>query len=359
MPKVGRNDPCPCGSEKKYKKCHLDKPTQNAYASGQIYRQLRKSFKRKKCLHPLASRAACGNIINAHTIQKSVVLSKIVDKSNHVLRFYGVEQEFEVQRIGWRDASTFAGFCDKHDSKTFAPLEAKRFHGSKEQCFLIGYRSICYEMYQKGSAVLSLPLLRDALGRGKSTTIALDIANMVGIQGEGVKRGEQDSIYWKKLADKTLLSNGFSSSHALIIQFEGDLSVVSSGAVTPTEDFDGNVLQVLHDLEALTEYVAYSVVVTRDGGAIVFSWPDEAVIISHFIDSLLKFPRDRLPDILVQFMFAYVENTYFSSEWWNSISEDKKRHIALLAANLNPYYGTIDYSLSGLVPWRITKISRH
>ena len=21
-PKVGRNDPCPCGSEKKYKKCH-------------------------------------------------------------------------------------------------------------------------------------------------------------------------------------------------------------------------------------------------------------------------------------------------------------------------------------------------
>ena len=21
-PKVGRNDPCPCGSEKKYKRCH-------------------------------------------------------------------------------------------------------------------------------------------------------------------------------------------------------------------------------------------------------------------------------------------------------------------------------------------------
>jgi preprotein translocase subunit SecA len=23
MPKVGRNDPCPCGSGKKYKHCHL------------------------------------------------------------------------------------------------------------------------------------------------------------------------------------------------------------------------------------------------------------------------------------------------------------------------------------------------
>ena len=25
-PKVGRNDPCPCGSGKKFKKCCLDKP---------------------------------------------------------------------------------------------------------------------------------------------------------------------------------------------------------------------------------------------------------------------------------------------------------------------------------------------
>jgi uncharacterized protein len=25
-PKVGRNDPCPCGSGKKYKKCCLNKP---------------------------------------------------------------------------------------------------------------------------------------------------------------------------------------------------------------------------------------------------------------------------------------------------------------------------------------------
>jgi preprotein translocase subunit SecA len=27
VPKVGRNDPCPCGSGKKYKKCHGDVAT--------------------------------------------------------------------------------------------------------------------------------------------------------------------------------------------------------------------------------------------------------------------------------------------------------------------------------------------
>ena len=32
--KIGRNDPCPCGSGKKYKKCCLDRPTPSpAFAS--------------------------------------------------------------------------------------------------------------------------------------------------------------------------------------------------------------------------------------------------------------------------------------------------------------------------------------
>ena len=31
-PRVGRNDPCPCGSGKKYKKCHL--PQEEGTAAG-------------------------------------------------------------------------------------------------------------------------------------------------------------------------------------------------------------------------------------------------------------------------------------------------------------------------------------
>lgn len=32
-PRVGRNDPCPCGSGKKYKKCHMGKDLDDAAAS--------------------------------------------------------------------------------------------------------------------------------------------------------------------------------------------------------------------------------------------------------------------------------------------------------------------------------------
>ena len=34
-PRVGRNDPCPCGSGRKYKKCHLDRPMPGA-SKGQV-----------------------------------------------------------------------------------------------------------------------------------------------------------------------------------------------------------------------------------------------------------------------------------------------------------------------------------
>ena len=34
MPKVGRNDPCPCGSGKKYKQCHL--PIEEAAQAEQL-----------------------------------------------------------------------------------------------------------------------------------------------------------------------------------------------------------------------------------------------------------------------------------------------------------------------------------
>ena len=35
-PKVGRNDPCPCGSGKKYKKCHGAKPGSNAFEASSL-----------------------------------------------------------------------------------------------------------------------------------------------------------------------------------------------------------------------------------------------------------------------------------------------------------------------------------
>ena len=88
-----------------------------------VARILRPFFKRKQCLHPLASRDACGKVIAAHTIQRQGALASIVDETGHCLTFYPAMRQDspEPQRRGWREASTFVGFCNRHDSKTVAP----------------------------------------------------------------------------------------------------------------------------------------------------------------------------------------------------------------------------------------------
>ena len=133
---IGRNEPCWCGSGKKFKRCHLDRDRDPPVHPAALGNELSRFFKAKECLHPLASVEQCSKIIKAHTIQRAGALAAIIDNSGHCLSFHppSVTERTEPGRIGWRDASTFSGFCARHDGPTFAPLETRPFVGSPEQC---------------------------------------------------------------------------------------------------------------------------------------------------------------------------------------------------------------------------------
>jgi len=150
MPKEpGRNELCWCGSGKKYKKCHLKRASEKDLPFEALVQEMQEAWDQKKCMHPQAAAGVCDRIVSAHTIQRSRVLQRITDSSNHVRSFHPLKPDFstgrfELRRIGWPAASTFTGFCGKHDSATFKPLEETDFTGSPEQCFLIGYRAHCH-----------------------------------------------------------------------------------------------------------------------------------------------------------------------------------------------------------------------
>jgi hypothetical protein len=129
MPKEpGRNEPCWCGSGKKYKKCHLNRASEKDLPFEALVQEMQEAWDQKKCLHPQAAARVCDRIVSAHTIQRSRVLQKITDSSNHVRSFHPLKPDFstgrlELRRIGWREASTFTGFCGTHDSATVRPVE--------------------------------------------------------------------------------------------------------------------------------------------------------------------------------------------------------------------------------------------
>src|SRR5712692_6338655 len=84
----GRNEPCWCGSGKKYKKCNRNREFEKRLPLTAARSEMRLAWRHKQCLHPQAGPGICDKIVSAHTIQRSGVLQRIVDSTNHVCTFY-------------------------------------------------------------------------------------------------------------------------------------------------------------------------------------------------------------------------------------------------------------------------------
>lgn len=360
--KIGRNDPCWCGSGRKYKKCHLGRANEPKLPSAALQHMIQQEFGVKECLHPLASPTTCGKVIAAHTIQRAGAIRSLADATNHVRTFYPLRLDDEgmpiLHKRGVHRASTFAGFCERHDGETFAAIERMPFIGTAEQCFLIAYRALCHELYQKAASLRSQPVLRDFGDKGEPVDEQRRRQHRFAVIHAGVQHGLQDAHNKKFLMDQHLLSGDFTDWRRFIIRFKGDICVASTGAPTPTYDLVGKELQVLHDPNIAIQHLFYGVVPIQDGGAVVFSWLSVDRACSRFISSLEKLPKKLLPSILIQFMFAHVENTFFSEAWWSSLNDVQRTHVKQLAMMANPYYEEIECLSDALVPWRITSLER-
>ena len=130
--------------------------------------------------------------------------------------------------------------------------------------------------------------------------------------------------------------------------------MASTGGVAPNRDLDGRELQVLHDPDpAKQETMLFSVVTTSDGLSLVLTWPTVQRAPRRWVESVLSRGRHRLASLLVQFMFAYLENTYFSFNWWTSLAEAERRHVSSLALMGNAYYTAFKYRDVALVSWEL------
>lgn len=357
---TGVNDKCWCGSGLKYKKCHQGREREKPVHPKELSNQLRRSYQREVCLYPTAPTGCGDKIINAHTIQRSGAISKIIDSTNHVLTFYPPENDSSGQRKihsrGWKEASTFKGFCNTHDTSLFTDLEIQLFVGDEKQCFLVGYRAVCHEKYQKRAVNENTSLLKTNLDKGQPKSEQISIQRGLEIYENATQTGAKEVNDIKNLYDLSLQKDDFSDINYVVISFDGDVSVVSTGIVSPDFDVNGKKLQNIADFSKEVECLTFGVVSTATGGAFVFSWLSKYKICNDFVNSLLSAPADEIPSLLVEFMFAYVENTYFSKTWWDSLDQSKRDRLTHLATLFSGYGGFWRYSRIKLTNWHITDI---
>jgi hypothetical protein len=208
--------------------------------------------------------------------------------------------------------------------------------------------------------------MRSFLDRGRSREDQEAIQEFYNAQGVEIRAGLEISRRQKARMDAELLAGDFEGWHRLFVRFEGPISVVSTGAPSPDNSlprwrpqtfcYEDSKNPPDHD-GAIIERIYVAVVNSPGGGAVVLTWRRGLPQLERFIAEIRKLRRDVLPSVLVQMMFAYIENTYFSADWWGSLGENHRRHIRWLA-RIEPYCGTpFEYMENLPVPWRNLRLS--
>lgn len=331
--KIGRNEPCWCHSGKKYKKCHLDRDRLPRKQPWEIAAEQRKHYSGEKyCLHPTASPTTCsGAIVKAHSLARRAALGSIAE-AGHV---YGPDYDFmslvrnkgtvTFKRVGINEASTFTGFCAKHDDRTFAPIEKQVVTATAQQCFLISYRAVCRELFQKRIHNTSVDRMR-MLDQGRPLAVQEHIQRIADFQKLGTLMGLAEIQHHKTQYDEILLRAAFDEYRRLVIWFSCIPDVLSTGSFAPEYDFFGNTLQRM--IDPGLEHIAVSIVPAGSAGFVMLGWQKHSdSICIPFAQSLLSTPTDRLGDAAVRLVFEHIENTYLRPSWWETLTRNVRQAL--------------------------------
>lgn len=328
---IGRNDPCWCNSGKKYKWCHLKRAQEEPLRPYEYIKVIRKYFDAGYCLHPEASPDTCvAPIVRAHTVSRSGSLNRIA-RDGHVYTFSATQNISDdaliaPKLIGVKKASTFTGFCKLHDNITFEPIERYPFRSIPQHTFLLGYRVLCHELYNKRANVeWVFPYQRQHLDRGKSREEQMMIQFQVHHLNEGNIIGLRDLKHYKAAYDNALVNEDFSDVCYYIVRLSTTPEFLCAAPHMPDLDFNGRVLQDILDTSRIVDHLTFSLIATENGGAVVFSWHGKSESAEQFVKSLDTLSNDELPHAIVRFAFEYFENVFASPTWWEGLNDTEQQ----------------------------------
>ena len=319
------NEPCWCGSEKKWKKCHRDREGQTPEPIGKLLDRQRSEKLKGYCLHPEASETNCSQqIVRAHTVQRRGGLAAIAE-NGHVISakkaFEDIiknEGEIIPRKLGVKDASTFMGFCSFHDNQMFDPIEKNPLCLNTESAFLLSFRAISYEYFIKEAALRSNKFQRE-LDKGRSFEEQSSIQQYLHLVRKGMERGMADLEKWKSEYDYAYIAKKFSEFASYSVQFSGLLPIVASGAFMPEDDFNGTRLQIISRGTASFDHLCFNLTSVGEKSIVVLGWSGESGgPAESFFNSFQNLDNQKKANAAFYLAIEHLENIYFQPSWWES-----------------------------------------
>lgn len=328
--KVGRNEPCPCGSKKKYKKCCMDKQDSisiNIKDDLELKKGIEKLIKDsrvKQCLHPLQEECS-EDIIKAHSIQNNGILSKVsengkltVIKPSFTREGVSIEADYKGRKI----ASTFTGFCGKHD-KVFSDIENKPYEKKSKQNFLLAYRAFAFEAHRKAEAT-------NIFGAtvAQRPSILKDETQLMIYRG--YQAAMADNLYLKKIFDKAIVEEDYHVIQTLVIEVEGEALMAACSSIHLEYDLKGNQLNVVTSIDTTETLKPLMINVFPQHGKtfVVFCWlKEDSIFYSNFISQLNHLEKEEMLLYVSNLIVSYTENFYINPAFWETFSNKEKNAI--------------------------------
>lgn len=298
---------------------------------GQLIAETNRQFRKPQCQHPLAG-LQCGEVIDAHSLSRASSLTSLADATNHVLSFHPMHTPVEVPQpksVGLNKASTFQGMCNVHD-RQFAPIDNGPFDGSAVHCHLLAARAIAMECHRKSAHVRLLQRASDAAGGDDDLERMID-HGALDASDLGARLGLQDMKSIKEAVDAALVTGALDLLEYRVLRFGGKPAMAATGVFTPDFDLSGRWIQRLDNIDSECELLCLSLLPEHEATHLVFVWRRGDTAPLRFVDSLLARPPEKLARLVPQLCLGYVENCYFSHQWWNSQSVVRQERLARFA----------------------------
>lgn len=327
--KIGRNDPCPCGSGKKYKKCCLGKEDNPEYLDPQniprLYKEMRKKAQFKECIYP--DKSCCSEkIIKAHSIQNNKILARISDNGKVYMPAAKLELHFQLQKeYGRKEASVFTGFCGFHDKTVFQPIEDNDFNGSKEQIFLYIYRAFALEFHRKQEVVN----MEQIMFSNKPS-----IVNIPGLMKDG-KTGfamsVNDYLEEKAIFDNALLNSQYDVLTSFVWTFDGFSNFAATGGEAPSLDFESNKIQDLLNPNIPVRHIYISVFPENNKTYAIIAWLKQFDnVFSSIGKKLNKISESEKRNYINNTLPMITENIAIKPSSWDALPEHSKEEFSMI-----------------------------
>jgi hypothetical protein len=295
------------------------------------YRKLMASFKKdsiiKECFHH--QKELChGEIKQSHSIQRNGRLSIIEGDVNGNQCLYTITKSIpndkhllgDLMPIGKKEASTFFGFCDYHDTDLFNPVENYPFDNSDKHLFLHSYRSFAHSHHRKNE---DNKIYHDV----NSDFIQAMPKEWVDLMQEGIAMAIADSKKRKEQIDHFIENEIYDGLEYLVYEKKGLYPFAVSSQISPRVSYKNRPMN--NHIDPLIPFSQPMITFLPDKDstfAIIAAFPDDEPGV-NLLNELDAISGIKLEKAITSLIIANCENTFFSPTFWNSLSKKEQRQF--------------------------------